>query len=86
MTLIIDLPELDVTLLNARATAEGLSAEQCARQLLQRSLASPTPRQPLPARIRELLADMPGEVRAKHPADGASQHDHYIYGGPQKDQ
>jgi Arc/MetJ-type ribon-helix-helix transcriptional regulator len=44
------------------------------------------PRRPLSARIREIWADMPDDVRAMLPADGASQHDHYIYGVPKRDQ
>ncbi|MGI8743531.1 MAG: hypothetical protein ACR2NN_13365 [Bryobacteraceae bacterium] len=86
MTLTIELPEEDVTLLNAKASAEGLSAEQCARQLLTQALTSSTVRRPLSARIREIWADMPDEVRAKLPADGATQHDHYIYGLPKREQ
>jgi hypothetical protein len=41
-------------------------------------------RKPLAARIRDIWADMPDEVRAKLPTDGASQHDHYIYGVPKR--
>lgn len=85
MTLTIDLPDEDVIMLNAKANAAGLSAEQCARQLLKQALASSAARPSLPARIRELWADMPDEVRAKLPDDGASQHDHYIYGTPKRD-
>jgi len=84
MTLTIDLPEEEITRLNARASAEGLSAEQCASQLLKHALESIAGRRPLSARIREIWADMPDEVRAKLPADGASQHDHYIYGAPKR--
>ena len=79
MTLTINLPEDEITLLNAKATAEGVSAEQCAQQLLKEALAS-RPRTPLSSRIREIWSDIPDEVRAKLPTDGASQHDHYIYG------
>jgi len=86
MTLTIDLPEDEITLLNAKASAAGLSAEQCARQLLRQALASPRAQKPLSARIREMWADMPAEVRAKLPADGANQHDHYIYGVPKRAQ
>jgi plasmid stability protein len=86
MTLTIDLPEEEVMRLNAKAGAEGLSAEQCARQLLRQALSSPEARRPLSARIREIWADMPEEVRAKLPADGADQHDHYIYGVPKRAQ
>ena len=84
MTLTIDLPEEEITRLQAKASAEGLSTEQCARQLLTDALASPQTRQPLSARIRAIWADMPDEVRAKLPADGASQHDHSIYGVPRE--
>ena len=86
MTLTIDLPEEEIALLNAKASAEGLSAEQCAQQLLMQALGSPAARTPLSARIREIWAGMPDEVRAKLPADGASQHDHYIYGVPKRTQ
>ena len=79
MTLTIYLPEEEITLLNAKATAEGLSAEQCAQQLLKEALAS-RPRKHLSSRIREIWSDIPDDVRAKLPTDGASQHDHYIYG------
>ena len=41
---------------------------------------------PLSARIRRIWADMPEEVRAKLPDDGAAQHDHYIYGVPKRDE
>jgi hypothetical protein len=34
---------------------------------------------PLSDMFREIFAGMPEEVRAKLPADGADQHDHYIY-------
>ena len=79
MTLTINLLEDEITLLNAKATAEGVSAEQYAQQLLKEALAS-RPRTPLSSRIREIWSDIPDEVRAKLPTDGASQHDHYIYG------
>jgi plasmid stability protein len=86
MTLTIDLPENEVTVLTAKAQAEGVSTEEYARLLLKQALASGGARKPLSARIREIWADMPDEVRAKLPADGASQHDHYIYGVPKRAQ
>jgi plasmid stability protein len=84
MILTIDLPEDEITRLNARASAEGLSAEECAQQLLMQALEPTTAKRPLAARIREIWAGMPNEVRAKLPADAASQHDHYIYGTPKR--
>ncbi len=84
MTITLDIrPEIEAELA-ATAHARGLSAEQYARQVLEQALASATARKPLAARIREIWADIPDEVRAKLPPDGASQHDHYIYGLPKR--
>jgi antitoxin component of MazEF toxin-antitoxin module len=42
------------------------------------------PRKPIWERIAERVADAPPEELAKLPTDGASQHDHYIYGTPKR--
>jgi hypothetical protein len=84
MTITLDIrPEIEADLA-AAARVRGLSAEQYARQVLEQALASATARKPLAGRIREIWADIPDEVRAKLPSDGASQHDHYIYGVPKR--
>jgi len=84
MTITLDIrPEIEAELA-AAARMHGLSAEQYARQVLERALASAAAKKPLAFRIREIWADIPDEVRAKLPADGASQHDHYIYGRPKR--
>jgi hypothetical protein len=85
MTLTIELPAEQVDALSVKATAEGLSIEQCAGQLLRRVLEEAA-KPPLSERIRGIWADMPEAVRARLPADGASQHDHYIYGVPKREQ
>lgn len=77
--------EEEGTLLNAKASAEGFSAEQCAGQLLKEALSAPVAEVPLSSRIRQLWSAMPDEVRAKSPADGASQHHHYLYGVPKRE-
>jgi antitoxin component of MazEF toxin-antitoxin module len=41
-------------------------------------------RPPLWERIAALTADAPPEELAKPPTDGASQHDHYLYGAPKR--
>ena len=41
-------------------------------------------RKPIWERIAELVADVPPEELDKLPTDGASQHDHYIYGTPKR--
>jgi hypothetical protein len=84
MTITVDIrPEVEAELA-ATARLRGLSAEQYARQVLEQALVSATARKPLAARIREIWADIPDEIRAKQPTDGASQHDHYIYGVPKR--
>ena len=42
------------------------------------------PRRPIWERIADLAADVPPEELDKLPTDGASQHDHYIYGTPKR--
>jgi hypothetical protein len=84
VTITLDIgPEIEAELA-ATARVRGLSAEQYARQVLEQALASATARRPLADRIREIWTDIPDEVRAKLPPDGASQHDHYIYGIPKR--
>ena len=85
MTLTINLPDEQEAALNARALAEGISAEQCAGHLLIQALAS-SARSPLAARIRGIWSSMPDSVRANLPPDGASQHDHHIYVVPKRQQ
>ena len=85
MTLTIDLPEEEVTILAAKAQAQGVSAEQYARLVLERDLKTDAVRQPISQAIREIWSDMPVEVRTKLPRDGASEIDHYIYGLPKRD-
>jgi len=73
MTLTIDLPDDRVSALKAKALEQGVSAEQYARQVLEHDLETGTrPRRPISEVIREIWADIPDDVRAKLPADGAS--------------
>ncbi len=82
---VIALPDEAAEALTAKAA--GLSLEAWLEQLAGKAEEKPLPvqtRKPLAARIREIWVDMPDEVRAKLPVDGASQHDHYIYGVPKR--
>ncbi|HEV2961603.1 MAG TPA: hypothetical protein VG649_07250, partial [Candidatus Angelobacter sp.] len=63
--------------------AQGVSAQEYAQEILKRDLEHPVKR-PISLKIRELWSDMPTEVRAKLPADGAGQVDHYVYGLPKR--
>ena len=86
MTLTINLPEEEVTDLAARASERGVSAEEYARLVLEQDLKSgpEKPRRHIPEVILDNVRDVPPEVMADMPADGASEHDHYIYGLPKR--
>ena len=91
MTLKIDLPDDKTAALRAKAHNLGLSAEQYARQVLEHDLESEPEmpaRQPLRTAADIILSNMskiPAQDLATLPSDGASQHDHYIYGWPKRD-
>lgn len=86
MTLTIDLPDEDIAALAAKARAQGVSAEQYARLVLEHDLKpASTPPRHISEVIRENMRQVPAEILAGMPRDGASQHDHYIYGLPKRD-
>jgi hypothetical protein len=90
MTVSIQLSDEQTEALKAKAKALGVSAEQYARHVLEEDLErQPGPGAVQPPRhisqvIAEIMADTPPEELAKLPADGASEHDHYIYGWPKR--
>ncbi len=90
MTVSIQLSDEQIAMLNARAKELGLSAEKYAQQILQKELAAePEIGSSRPARrisqvIADIMAATPQEELAKLPKDGASEHDHYIYGWPKR--
>ncbi len=49
-----------------------------------KSIHGNPPRRPISDVVREIWADMPDDVRATLPHDGASQIDHYVYGLPKR--
>ncbi len=87
MTLTIDLPDEIAAALKARAEAEGMTAKGWLRHLVEERLHhGREDDRPVSEMIREIWADMPDDVRAKLPTDGASQVDHYVYGLPKRNQ
>jgi plasmid stability protein len=87
MTLTIELPEEQEAALKARAAARGVSTEEYAREVLDRDLQSADqPERHISDLIREIMSDVPAEEFERLPRDGASEHDHYIYGSPKRDQ
>ena len=98
MTVTIQLPGEAKRALEDKAEAAGLSAEEYARQVLVRDLGVPEgpnatesageeggALQAVADMILERVRKLPPEAFEGLPRDGASQHDHYIYGTPKRD-
>lgn len=87
MALTIELTDEQTAALKVKAEAQGISPEEYLRQVVDRDLEAARPRQRhISEVIREIWADIPPEDLASLPSDGASEHDHYIYGLPKKNQ
>jgi hypothetical protein len=87
MTVTIELSPEREAALKAHARARGLTVEQWLTQLAEQH-ATPEAERPLQAAADIVLNRMrgiPPEALSGMPADGASQHDHYIYGTPKKE-
>ncbi len=97
MTVEIEIPDQQAAILKVHAEARGLTLEQLLLQLAeevapiidpsassdQESLQ--TPERPIWEVIVERMNALPPEVFEGLPEDGASQHDHYIYGLPKRE-
>lgn len=84
MTL-IELPDDQAAALTAKAAAQGLSLEDWFKSLAAEALAVPGGVQSAADIVLEEMRKVPADVMASLPKDGASQHDHYIYGWPKKE-
>ncbi|MGA2589869.1 MAG: hypothetical protein ABSH32_08150 [Bryobacteraceae bacterium] len=87
---VIELPDEQAAALKAKAAAEGLSLEAWLNKLAATEpvAAEPAAARPLQTAADIILASMrnvPPEIMATMPEDGASQHDHYIYGWPKRE-
>jgi hypothetical protein len=87
MGLTLKLSDEEAAALEAKAAADGLSLEEWIRKL-----AEPEPKatveRPLQTAAEIILSSrskVPPEIMATMPKDGASQHDHYIYGWPNRE-
>jgi hypothetical protein len=86
MTLTIKLSDEHATALQAKAAAEGLSLEAWLEKLAeQETPPASRPHRHIADVIVESMRKVPAEIAATMPKDGASQHDHYIYGWPKKE-
>lgn len=91
MTITLPLQPQEEAKLVALARAKGVSTDTLVRQALDKILADAPVAQSAPAcvspiweQILENMQDVPPEEFAKLPRDGASEHDHYLYGHPKR--
>jgi hypothetical protein len=82
---VIELPDEQAAALKAKAAAEGLSLEAWLQKLAEQKRPASRPHRHIADVILENMQDVPPEIMARMPKDGASQHDHYIYGWPKKE-
>jgi len=61
-----------------------VSVEEWIQKLAEKESAAATQRHHISDVIRENMSSVPTEVMAAMPKDGASEHDHYIYGLPKR--
>ena len=94
MTITLPLQAGEEAKLIALAQAKGLSTDALVREALDKILAdAPDPPQepkhesrPIWDVILDNMNDTAPEEFAKLPKDGASEHDHYLYGHPKRAQ
>jgi hypothetical protein len=82
---VIELPDEQAAALKEKAAAEGLSLEAWLLRLAEEERPATRPHRHIADVLVEDMQDVPPEVMASMPKDGASQHDHYIYGWPKKE-
>jgi hypothetical protein len=92
MTITLPLQPQEEAKLMALARARGQSADALVREALDSILAAapdpadePKPElRPIWEMIVDNMKDVPPEEFARLPKDGASEHDHYLYGHPKR--
>jgi hypothetical protein len=94
MSVFLELSDQQAGVLRAKAAAEGLSLQEWIQKLAQnepepiaRGASRHDPRRRhISEVIQEIMSDVPREEFETLPRDGASEHDHYLYGAPKKNQ
>lgn len=87
--MMISIPEEQAAALEAKAAAEGLTLEGWLRKQAGEPMdteVSERKRRHISEVIVERMRKVPPEIMAMMPTDGASQHDHYIYGLPKREE
>lgn len=88
---VIKVSDNDAAALTAKAARLGLTLEGWIKKMAEDDAENelePSAARPLQTAADIVLSRMrkvPAEIMASMPKDGASQHDHYIYGWPKKE-
>jgi hypothetical protein len=82
---VIELPDEQAAALKAKAAAAGLTLEAWLQKLAEQERPPRPPQRHIADVIVENMSNVPPEIMADMPKDGASQHDHYIYGWPKRE-
>ncbi len=82
---VIELPDEQAAALKARAAREGLTLEAWFMRLADEASPAEQPLQTAADIVVGRMRNVPPDVMAAMPEDGASQHDHYIYGWPKRE-
>ena len=85
---VIELPDEQAAALTAKAAEAGLTLEAWLSKLASAEASPPSAERPLQTAADIVLSHMrkvPPEIMEPMPKDGASQHDHYIYGWPKRE-
>ena len=90
MTITLPLRPQEEASLIAIARARGVTVDALIREALDPILAKPQtiserPLQTAANIVLDQMRGVPEEAMASMPRDGASQHDHYIYGWPKRE-
>jgi hypothetical protein len=85
MNLIVNIPDEEVPALKAQAS--GVPLETFVERVVLERIHAPaasagSARRHISDIIRERMSKIPPDAMAMIPKDGATQHDHYIYGLP----
>ncbi|HEY1946444.1 MAG TPA: hypothetical protein VGG97_05525 [Bryobacteraceae bacterium] len=81
---VIELPDDQVAALTAKAAAQGLSLEDWFKSLAGEVPVTSGSLQSAADIVLEEMRKVPAEIMTRLPKDGASEHDHYLYGWPKK--
>ena len=87
---VIELPDDKAEALRARAARRVLTLERWMQQMADEDIDSemdpsdPHPMQTVADIVLDAMRSVPPEAFANSPKEGASEHDHYLYGHPKR--